>query len=72
MPHETPDYVLTSEAARILGVSGQTIRAWDRRHRLIPATRTLSGVRLYARADIEALRASLDSGRAADAERQAR
>jgi hypothetical protein len=51
MPHE-PQYLLTSEAARILGVSGQTMLAWDR---------------LYARADIEALCRSRDAQRSAKA-----
>lgn len=59
MPHDTSEYILTSEVARILGVSGQTIRAWDRSHRLIPAMRAASGLRLYARADIDAMRRRL-------------
>jgi len=54
------DLLLTSQAARLLGVSGQTIRAWDRLNRLKPALRTATGLRLYARADIEAMRRVLD------------
>ena len=57
------DLVLTSEAARILGVSGQTMRAWDRTNRFIPAMRTASGVRLYARGDLERMRLVLERQR---------
>ena len=41
------DPVLTSEAARILEVSNETIRAWDRRG-VLKARRTTSGVRVFA------------------------
>ena len=57
------DFVLTSEAARIVGVSAQSIRQWERLGRLA-ATRTASGVRLFARADVEELRRSLKQARA--------
>jgi DNA-binding XRE family transcriptional regulator len=61
--HDPADLLLTSEAARLLGVSGQTIRAWDKRRRLTPAMRTATGIRLYARADLEVMRRALDRER---------
>lgn len=48
------DPVLTSEAARIIGVSSETIRAWEHSGRL-PALKTGRGVRLFNRADVEQL-----------------
>ncbi len=42
----------TTDAARIAGVAANTIRLWERLGRL-PALRTASGVRLFARADVE-------------------
>lgn len=48
------DVVLTSEAARILDVSSETVRLWERRGRL-PALKTEKGVRLFNRRDIERL-----------------
>lgn len=48
-------FVLTSEAARILGVSAQSVRQWERLGRL-HATKTAGGVRLFARSDVEAMR----------------
>ena len=53
---EATDLLLTSQVARMLGVSVQSIHAWDRTGRLLPTMRTATGVRLYARADVEALR----------------
>lgn len=46
--------LLTSEAARALGVGEGTIRAWDRIG-LLTASRTARGIRLFARADVERL-----------------
>jgi excisionase family DNA binding protein len=44
------DFVLTTEAAEIIGVSPDTIRVWERSGRL-PAHKTSRGVRLFGRAD---------------------
>lgn len=64
--HPAPsDLLLTSEAARLLGVSAQTLRVWDGADRLRPAMRTANGVRLYARGDVEAMRRALDEQRPA-------
>lgn len=48
------DLLTTSDAARLVGVSKDTIRLWERRGKL-PAERTPGGVRLFQRADVEAL-----------------
>ena len=47
-------YVLTNDAAKICGVSPDTIRLWERNGRL-PAAKTLSGVRLFERSAVERL-----------------
>lgn len=63
----TIDAVLTSEAARILDVSPETIRTWERTGRL-PAVRTRKGMRLFDRRDVERLaqeRALASTGNAA-------
>ena len=52
-PVVTPP-VLTAEAAKILNVTPASVRAMDRRGELI-AVRTLSGVRLFDRDQVERL-----------------
>jgi excisionase family DNA binding protein len=44
--------LLTAEVARILGVSSDTVRLWERAGRL-SALKTASGVRLFAKHDVE-------------------
>ena len=56
------DLILSSEAARILGISAQSVRAWENAGRL-RATKTAGGVRLFSRAEVVQLRASLGSER---------
>ena len=46
--------LLTNEAAQLLGVSPETVRQWERTGRL-PAMKTLGGVRLFNRCDVERL-----------------
>lgn len=46
--------LLTSEAARLLGVTSDAVRHMERRG-LLPAVRTGSGVRLFDRATVERL-----------------
>ena len=48
------DPVLTTEAARILNVSQETVRQWERRG-ILPAHKTARGVRLFDRRDVERL-----------------
>ena len=50
----TLDPVLTTEAARILKVSPETIRHWERIG-ILPALKTERGVRLFDRRDVERL-----------------
>ena len=47
-------WLLTNEAAQVLGVSPETVRLWERAGRL-PATKTATGVRLFNRSDVERL-----------------
>ena len=56
------DLILSSEAARILGISAQSVRAWENAGRL-RAIKTAGGVRLFSRTEVEQLRASLDTPR---------
>ncbi|HEU5116307.1 MAG TPA: MerR family DNA-binding transcriptional regulator [Isosphaeraceae bacterium] len=44
-----------TEAARILGVSAETLRNWDRSDKLKPNRHPLNGYRLYRREDLEAI-----------------
>jgi DNA-binding transcriptional MerR regulator len=52
MPH---DFMTIGPASRLLGVSTQTLRLWDASGKF-RAERTLTGQRVYRRADIERLR----------------
>jgi DNA-binding transcriptional MerR regulator len=59
------DIVLTGEAARILKVSPETVRLWERHGRL-SALKTYAGVRVFARSEIErvaAERQALEHGK---------
>jgi len=58
------DPVLTTEAARILAVSPETIRHWEQTGRL-PAIKTERGVRLFNRCDVEYLARRLEERRSA-------
>jgi DNA-binding transcriptional MerR regulator len=51
---EIVDAVLTSEAARILNVSPQTVRIWERIGRL-RAVKAAKGVRVFDRRDVDRL-----------------
>lgn len=49
------EYVKVSEAAAILGISPNTLRAWAENAK-IPSTRNpVNGYRLFRRADLEAI-----------------
>ena len=48
------DPMLTGEAARLLEIAQDTLREWDRRG-LLKARRTPSGVRVFARDEVERL-----------------
>jgi excisionase family DNA binding protein len=57
-------FLLTNEAARVLGVSPQTVRVLERTGRL-PALRTEGGVRLFDRRDVERLAREREERRSA-------
>jgi excisionase family DNA binding protein len=46
------DFLMTSDAARELGVARETVLLWERTGRL-PAIRTQNGRRLFRRSDVE-------------------
>lgn len=50
------DLLFTSEAARILAVSGETVRLWERTGRL-RAVKIGAGIRVFERSEIERLAA---------------
>jgi excisionase family DNA binding protein len=53
METRMPDYMTVGETAKVCDVAADTVRWWDRTGRL-KAARTSSGVRLFARRDVEA------------------
>ena len=53
MTTQPPDLLPIGEAAKLLGVSVETIRRWDTAGKLA-SVRTLGGQRRFSRADIEA------------------
>jgi DNA-binding transcriptional MerR regulator len=58
--------LLTNDAARVLGLSPQTVRVLERNGQL-RALRTVNGVRLFDRRDVENLARARDERRAASA-----
>lgn len=48
-------YLTVKDAARVLGVSAETLRNWDRANKLKPHRHPLNGYRLYRREDLEAI-----------------
>lgn len=52
MQHDHHYKLTTSAAARAIGVAEATVRLMEQRGQL-PATRTTSGVRLFARDDVD-------------------
>jgi excisionase family DNA binding protein len=65
MRHPAP-FLSTADASRLLGVTPATVRGMARRGALPVATTTESGIRLFRRADVEALarkRAMMKGGR---------
>jgi excisionase family DNA binding protein len=66
MPNTDVDQLLTaSDAARILGLSKDTVRLLARRGRL-PSTRTANGYHLFRRGDVERLASERGGVRRAD------
>ncbi len=50
------EFMEISTVARALGVSADTIRAWERRKLIVAPIRTASGKRLFTSEDVEAMR----------------
>ena len=48
------DYLTIHEAAKLLGVSTSTLRAWDRAGKLTAIRNPMNRYRLYRREDLEA------------------
>jgi len=55
MSTQNPDFVLTFECARILGLSDERVRQLAKEGKL-PVIRTSGGTRIFRRADVERLR----------------
>lgn len=53
-------YIMTSEAARLLGKSEQTVRSYERIGKL-PAIKTSLGKRLFLESDVKELAQKLNS-----------
>jgi excisionase family DNA binding protein len=49
------EFLMTSSAARALGVSKETVLLWERQGKL-PALKTDNGRRLFRRSDVDRLR----------------
>ncbi len=47
------EYVMTAEAAEILGVSQNTLRAWAREGKILVRKNPANGYRLFKRSDLE-------------------
>jgi MerR family regulatory protein len=54
------DYVKIGEAAKILGVTEQTLRNWDSRGKLVPFRHPVNGYRMYRVADVHAILKELE------------
>jgi molybdopterin-binding protein len=65
MPRRDPDHVTIGEAAKLLGVSADTLRRWDRSGKL-ETTRDAGNRRLVSRAELERLGAGPERHRAGD------
>lgn len=54
------EYLPIGEAARVLGVSVETVRRWNSRG-LIKSSRTLGGQRRFARAEVDRVKTEVTS-----------
>ena len=59
-PHMQTDLITTNEAAAILGTTVSTVNRWAQSRKLTPAHEIegRGGIRLFLRADVEALAAA--------------
>ena len=49
------DYIKIGEAAKILGVTEQTLRNWDNRGKLVPLRHPINGYRMYRVAEVHSI-----------------
>jgi DNA-binding transcriptional MerR regulator len=67
MPQPTvaeEDPLLTSaSAAKLVDRTPETVRAWSRAGRLVPAHTTANGIRLFRRVDVERVAEEIRRGR---------
>lgn len=56
-------YLHIADAAKILGVSTDTLRRWEREGRILPDRRTMGGWRLYSPETIEVIKKRGESTR---------
>ncbi|MFO1044530.1 MAG: helix-turn-helix domain-containing protein [Planctomycetaceae bacterium] len=57
------DYVMTAEAAEILGVSQNTLRGWAKEGKIPMHRNPANGYRLFRRTDLEAFLANVAKSR---------
>ncbi len=57
------DYLHIKAAAAVLGVAVNTLRNWERTGKLVVYRHPINGHRLYKRADLDALLASVEQSR---------
>jgi excisionase family DNA binding protein len=63
---EPADLLTIAEAAKLLGVSVQTLRRWDESGKFVARRHPMNSYRMYARDEIAVLRKKIaDGGRAA-------
>ena len=56
------EYLTVTQAASVLGVAANTIRAWDAAGKIPSRRNPANGYRLFKRTDLEAFLASIDRG----------
>jgi excisionase family DNA binding protein len=58
------EYLTVAQAASVLGVAANTVRAWDAAGKLPSRRNPVNGYRLFKRADLEAFLAAIDRNEA--------
>jgi putative resolvase len=56
MIKQEAEYLHIADAAKILGVSTDTLRRWEREGKILPDRRTMGGWRLYSLETIEGIK----------------
>jgi DNA-binding transcriptional MerR regulator len=58
------DWLNVTQAAKYLGVCSETLRRWDRSGKLTPSRHPINGYRLYDKAMLDQVLATLQGGAA--------